>query len=96
MALASDQQEARYETDAWEDEVSRWLTHRPGLTTTVGEVLGGALGLQREKWTQRDQNRVAAVLKRLGYERRQVRDGSKRFWRYEPMMSPAARACLAR
>lgn len=85
-ALASVAQEARYEADAWEGEVSRWLTHRPGVAPTVGEVLEGAIGLQRDKWTRAEQMRVAAVLKRLGYARRSTLDAGVQTWRYSPTL----------
>lgn len=82
--------DARYQGDAWEDRVGVWLAGRPSCS--VAEVLAylyrdddGSEHVTR--WSRGDQMRVAAILQRLGWERR--RDGTeneagRRPWRYHP------------
>jgi hypothetical protein len=52
----------------------------------VGEALEHAIGLAPAYWTQKDQNRVSAYLKRKGWVRRICREpggrSAKRAWRY--------------
>ena len=59
----------------------------PLTSVSVGEVLEHAIGIAPAFWTQKDQNRVSAYLKRNNWARRLCRDASgrtaKREWRYE-------------
>ena len=59
-ALATAEQAARFEVDAWAETVSNWLVGHDDVS--VGEVLVGALGVPQESWSQTAQNRVAAIL----------------------------------
>jgi predicted P-loop ATPase len=67
QALATVEQAARFEVDAWADTVSNWLVGRNDVS--VGEVLVGALGVSQESWSQTAQNRVAAILVSTGFNR---------------------------
>jgi hypothetical protein len=49
---------------------------------SVEEILRGPLDMKAERWTQVELNRVARVLRSLGYERYQTRRGDTRQWRY--------------
>jgi hypothetical protein len=53
---------------------------------TVEEILQDALHIETARLTQIDQNRVARVLKSMGWERKQRRIGvdRKRVWGYVP------------
>ena len=59
----------------------------PLTSVSVGEVLEHAIGIAPAFWTQKDQNRVSAYLKRNGWVRRMCREPggrtAKRAWRYE-------------
>ena len=59
----------------------------PLTSVSVGEVLEHAIGIAPAFWTQKDQNRVSAYLKRNGWVRRMCREpggrSAKRAWRYE-------------
>ena len=86
-ALAAMQQEKRYASDAWEDEVLDFIAERNDLS--MGEILEGVLMLTKKDWHQREQNRVARILNKQRYpsgnpvwERRQIREHGKRIWRY--------------
>jgi putative DNA primase/helicase len=68
------EQEARFQADPWEQAIAGWLLSagRPerrieGVTTA--DVLAGALAKDQGTWTRADEMRVAAVLRRLGWER---------------------------
>jgi predicted P-loop ATPase len=82
-ALATAEQAARFEVDAWAETVSDWLLGRDDVS--VGEVLVGALGVPQEGWSQTAQNRVAAILASptTGFKRyRPGRTGQPRMPRY--------------
>lgn len=79
---ASEQQEARYQSDAWEDLITTYLIGREA--TTVGEVLSEVLGLEKARWSRADQMRVASALGRVGWSRRRVREEGGLVWKYLP------------
>jgi predicted P-loop ATPase len=82
-ALATAEQEARFEADAWAEKVGEWLVGRNDVS--VGEVLVGALGIPQESWSQTAQNRVVKFLvsKREGFQQyRPGRTGQPRTPRY--------------
>ena len=73
------QQEARYETDAWEYLIGDWLRRQVQKRVTVHEVAAGALELKNEKLGTSEQRRIAAALHRAGWERgKRTLDG--RWW----------------
>lgn len=65
-----------------------WRSHRsarpqPLTDVTVGEILEKALGIEKGRWTQADQNRVARCLITMGFTRCKARrPGGRREWRY--------------
>jgi predicted P-loop ATPase len=61
------QQEARFESDAWQDIVSVWLVGK--ARTTVSEVARDALSIEAPRIGTADQRRIAAVLERMGWHR---------------------------
>jgi predicted P-loop ATPase len=55
----------------------------PLTDVSVGEILEKALGIEKGRWTQTDQNRVARCLVSMGFSRHKTRkSGGKREWRY--------------
>jgi predicted P-loop ATPase len=79
--LATAEQAARFEVDAWAEAVGNWLVGRSDVS--VGEVLVGALGVPQESWSQTAQNRVAAILTFTGFKRyRPGKTGQPRTPRY--------------
>lgn len=62
-------QNAHARQDAWHDVIAEYLASRArGLyETSVSDLLTNALKIEIGRWTQSDQNRVARVLKKLGY-----------------------------
>jgi predicted P-loop ATPase len=80
-AEAADEQSARVESDPWEDKVAE--TIRGEREVTVVSVLIKGLGWELGKVTQREHNRVARCLVRLGWERyRRTDPGGGRTWVY--------------
>lgn len=64
---AREEQELRYAADVWEEPISQWMDRNQRLLesrgyTTVSEILDQALKLKPEKWTRRDEMRVAEIL----------------------------------
>lgn len=95
-AEAEEEQAARQQVDPWYDTVARFIKTR--LYVTVPDVLDH-LGFGSEehgygtfrpastrqvwKQDQRSANRVAAILRKLGWVRRMIRIDGHRVWRYE-------------
>ena len=78
VGLVRDEQAARYVDDPWQEPIAKYL--RSQTDVSVGDVLSNLL-IERGRWTQSDQNRVARCLKVLGWERYR---GPRplRVWRY--------------
>jgi predicted P-loop ATPase len=96
-SIATDEQEARYQPDAWERLIADYLEsrlhqppHNPAYRVSVELVFRDAIGLDAVKWDQTAMNRVARCLKRLGWDRKQVnikdvvqgKEKTKRTWMY--------------
>ncbi len=71
------EQEARYETDAWEDKVGEYLQGES--RTIISEVAHNALLLDTHRIGTTDQRRIRAILERLGWEQG-ARSNGKRWW----------------
>lgn len=97
-SVAAAQAEEREERDDWLDVVSRWFDAPtvPVLGTrderqrvdasatgvSTADVLLGALDFPPERISQAATTRVGHVLRHLGYEPRQIREGGRRVRRY--------------
>ena len=71
------EQEARYEADAWEEEIKCFLKGK--IKTTVLEVARDGLYIELPRIGTADQRRITAVLERLGWVRGK-RGGTARWW----------------
>lgn len=88
------QQADREVPDDWESLVLKWLADpsrqsRAHEGFTTAEVLTGALSFTPDRVNPSTTIRAGAVLRRLGFSRRQVRRGQERCWLYFPAESPA-------
>jgi len=77
---AERQQRDRYIGDPWDEIISSYAA--PYFEVEIPDILTNALHLDKAKWSQTEQNRVARCLRAQGYSRVQVRSGDKRVWRY--------------
>jgi len=68
----SPQQEARFEADAWEETIRPWLASKQRVTVT--SVARDCLGMETARIGRADQNRIIAILDRMGWK-------STRDWR---------------
>ena len=98
------EQEARYEADAWEDNIGRYLAglppgvphpdHKdnpspePPKRVTVVQVAREALALDVAKLGTADQRRITTILERLGWQRGPRGSGGVRLW-YPPAQTGA-------
>ena len=73
-------QRDRYIGDPWDDIIGAYAMLNAEVT--ISDVLTNALHIDKARWTQTEQNRVARCLRALGYQRIQVRTGDKRSWKY--------------
>jgi predicted P-loop ATPase len=80
------QQEARYEGDAWEEAIAKYVNGKD--TVTLIEVARDALGIEVRRFGKQEQNRIKAVLENLGWGRGE-RTRSERPW-----LSPTAKIAL--
>lgn len=67
------EQEFRFEADVWEEIIRRFLATKQQVL--VGEVARDALGISAGRIGRAEQNRIVAILERLGWER-QCKDSS--------------------
>ena len=76
-ALAAEQQADRYQGDAWDDPIRRYLAHTAEQQdgVSIAEILEKALGMERGRWTQADQNRVVRTLISMGFRQFRARVG---------------------
>ncbi|UIY24811.1 virulence-associated E family protein [Rhizobium leguminosarum] len=66
------EQARRYEADVWEEAIRAYTKNRS--TALVGEIAKEALGFETNRIGRADQNRIIAILKRIGWERRPTKD----------------------
>ena len=72
------QQDARFETDAWQDAIADFLRLR--TSTTVGGIAKECLQLDHGKIGTAEQRRISAILKRLRWVQG-TRTGKARLWK---------------
>lgn len=100
------QQVDRYEEDAWEEIIGGWLDeHNEKTKVTMLEIARGALGYEKEypdpdskltplnRFGKQEQNRIAACLARLGWERGR-RSGSNGERQWEKCASASVNASV--
>ncbi len=74
---AVEEQEERYQVDAWEEPISEYLKSHDGVTTA--EILEDALGIANKgQWKRGDEMRVGLILRHMGFEKRLERNGEER------------------
>lgn len=72
------EQAARYESDAWEENIGSFLDTKTKVT--VGQVACGALGIETPRIGTAEQRRIAAALEQLGWRRLPKDRDGKRWW----------------
>lgn len=88
------EQQARREVDPWHEPIQHFIRGKRAVTVMelldhLGEEVSGGYGSPGSKtrklqFDQRAANRVARLLRELGWKRRQATVNGARFWRYEP------------
>lgn len=73
---AEDEQEARYQSDSWEEYIAPWLAGKTKVL--VSEVLECALGLKVERHDRSAQIRVGSILRRLKWVPKRDCDGDRK------------------
>jgi predicted P-loop ATPase len=94
IAMAAEEQADRFQSDAWEEAIIKWLegdraetllVTRKGITT--GDILQGALNIDKDGWDKPLQTRVGAIMTKLRWRKRRIReqgDPTSRVHIYEP------------
>jgi predicted P-loop ATPase len=78
---AKQEQLARLTDDPWDGLISSYVA--PLSDVAIADILADAICLDRSRWGQVEQNRIARCLRARGWNRVQVRTGDKRTWRYK-------------
>lgn len=67
-------------SDAWEEPIEKYLSDFPNEVVSVARLLGVAIAKPSGQWTRADENRVADILKRLGFAKagREIGDDGKK------------------
>ena len=89
LEAAAEEQAARYAPDEWGEVIAAYVEHKD--VTSVSEVLGEALSMDKRNGTDRPQIRAGQCLTHIGWDRRRakVADGTgRRPYRYH---RPAAK-----
>jgi predicted P-loop ATPase len=81
IEAAKVEQEARFEQDPWEEIIDK---HLDGLNETTMNSLLEAVGLSTERRSPAETKRIAAIIGRLNWQRKQVGTGRHRSWKYVP------------
>jgi predicted P-loop ATPase len=74
------EQAARYEGDAWQDAIGKYLDVLVIKKVTVGQVAREALGIEMARIGTADQRRVAAALEQLRWTRQPKDHNGTRWW----------------
>lgn len=71
--LFQEQGDHRQNVDAWEEPILKFIADNNKLPYyTTAQIMGGALLLDKARWTPLEQKRVAAILRRLGFRTKKV------------------------
>lgn len=85
--LFRDEQERRFQSDAWEDVIREYLTNALASQITVAELAKDALKLEAGHLKPPEEQRIGRVMARLGWSkarRRVLRNGSRmQLWVFE-------------
>lgn len=73
---AKEEQDARYQSDSWEDYIIPFLAHRTKVT--ISEILSEALFIKAERHGRSEQTRVGSILRRLKWTAKQETTGERR------------------
>ena len=79
-ALATAEQDARFEVDVWQEQIERWLGKRK--KTSVAEILERIFGIAPENQSRAAQMRVAKILHRLHFTRARSKKAGQRYYYY--------------
>ena len=80
--IALVEQENRRECDPWENRISKFCASMGDWPIAVETICLGALDIPFERHNATVNTRIKQCLKHAGYERKQIRDGNERAWKY--------------
>jgi predicted P-loop ATPase len=83
-AAAAEEQQQRYDEDAWQPLIADWIEDRGHVT--VEQVLRNCVDKPSRDWNQNDKSRVARCLRAIGWTRKRAPADEKgrRPWGYVP------------
>lgn len=91
---ARGEQEMRYIVDLWEDAIRDWLARGGKTQTTSLEILQHACNKEVATMTGSDGRRIAAIMRRLGWE--QTKGNTGRVWKYLPRPASAVLSAVVK
>jgi predicted P-loop ATPase len=79
------QQERRYEEDSWQEPIATYLTVTTAAAVSIGKVADEALHIEPGHVGRAEQLRIAAIMPRCGWRRREKRGaGGTKLWERDP------------
>jgi predicted P-loop ATPase len=86
--LLTVEQEDREVSDDWESIIEAWLRVAGVGTTDTLSIARDCIGLKTKEYTKAAQMRIARALKKLGYQRKKMRDGGGTAWKWTSQKRP--------
>lgn len=90
-AACEAEQDARTQQDPWKEQIAAWLAapeRRAAIASkgfvTMADLLANGLEIDRARWTKTDSNRVAEILRGLGWQRARRRIDGVPTWVHVP------------
>jgi len=74
------EQEARYESDSWEENIAAFIKDNKKSQVTIGQIAREALHIETPRLGTADQRRIAAALDTLGWKRGKRDDAAGTRW----------------
>ena len=92
VELAAEEQAVRADDDEWKAPIREYLRKSGSAETTMSDLLGSALGLEKRDWTRAFQIRVGHIMAEFGCERvrRRHSDGTAGWIYRRPIRAEAA------
>jgi hypothetical protein len=87
ITAATGEANIRFIDDAWAEKLIPWMVDRFAMGdrfVTTSQLLESCLDMRTKDWTQRDQDRVAKILRQLHFARRKFRSGQSVVWGWHP------------
>ena len=74
------EQDKRFQEDAWQEPIEDYCIGKPLVTT--GELMSGALKIDKARWDKMSQMRVGSIMRRMRWDRKRITLGGFQTYAY--------------